>query len=78
MNDAQKEKLRQFGNDVVMNEVVKQSITNSFLKGKPTDDVHIKASRFIALELLNEAWKDIEVFKDKAEREGEKKKQIGL
>lgn len=64
--------------DESMSNVVKEVIESSFKKGKPTDDVTMKAARFIAGELLEEAWKDLERNKNVEEKEKSINKQVGL
>lgn len=54
------EKLKRFANDPVMREAVYEVLLNSFLKKGPNADVYEKASRFIAIGNLGDAWREIE------------------
>jgi len=45
--------------DDVTAEAVKESLTNSFMK-KREGDVNLKAAQMIALELLQEGWRELE------------------
>ena len=55
--------LRQFINNPTLSEVVKSELLRCFLKRKGNEDVNTKAARFIATELLQEAWLEMEAYK---------------
>ena len=57
------ETLRQFINNPTLAEVVKSELLRCFLKRKSGEDVNTKAARFIATELLQEAWQELEAYK---------------
>lgn len=78
MNEIKLEKLKRFLNDTVMSEAVRETITKSFLKPSKDRDVQILASKMIAIELLDEAWKELLKLKTKEENNTEIKKQIGV
>ena len=78
MNPTQTEKVKRFANDKLMNESVKFVIEKSFRKPKINEDVYMKAARFMALGLLEEAWKEINLFKIEEKDVGEQHTQIGL
>ena len=60
MNDLKREKLQRFANDLVMQEVVYETILSQILKPKKERDVHILAAQALEVQDLNEAWKEIE------------------
>jgi hypothetical protein len=78
MNDVQIEKLKKFANDSVMNETIYGVLLDSFTKPKPHAQVNELAASYIALGLLQDAWR--EIGKHKVVREGEDKKgsNVGL
>lgn len=57
------ETLKQFINNPVLSETIKSELLRCFLKRKSGEDVNIKAARFIATELLQEAWQELETYK---------------
>jgi len=63
MDYAKQEKLRQFINNPTLSEAVKSELLRCFLKKKSGEDVNTKAARFIATELLHEAWQELEGYK---------------
>lgn len=78
MNDVEKDKVKRFMNDAVLNTAVKNQLTYSFLKKRPDRDVNMLAAQTLAFEFLDEAWKDMSRLKDNKEEEPEIKKQVGL
>lgn len=63
MNETGKDKLKRFTNDIIMSEAVYEVLLQSFLKPKKSADVHEKAASFIAIEMLQSAWKELERYK---------------
>jgi len=61
MNENQKAKIRMFLNDEVLVDAVKEVFTKSFMKPAGTDVNYLAASR-IALDFLNDAFKELETF----------------
>jgi len=59
-SDSQIAKIKRFLADQEMSETVKRVIRDSFLKPREKSDVYILAAERIAIELLNEAFKDLE------------------
>lgn len=78
INETQKNKIDRFLNDEVMSEAVKEVILNSFLKPKPNRDVYQLAASRLAIDLLDESWKDLERFRNVVEQEKKQGGQIGL
>ena len=66
------EKLKRFANDKAMFDSVKESLIASFLKPLPNRDVQLLAASRIAIDLLSNALRDIEILakrEDKEEKE---------
>jgi hypothetical protein len=78
MNETQIAKIQRFLMDEVMNSAVQQVLLKSFLKRRPNEDTAMKAARFIATELLEDAWKELERHTPDNEENGSKHRQIGI
>ena len=78
LNDAQIAKITRFVNDEAMFRAVFEVIKSSFLKPSKDRSVENLASRFIAIELLNEAKGDLVRYLDETSEETKEVKQIGL
>lgn len=78
MNKNKIQLVKNFANNEPMQEAVKTTIEETFRAKKPNEDVHIKAGRFIALELLNEAWVELDRLKAQQEEEPVVRSQVGL
>jgi hypothetical protein len=59
MNPEITQRIKRFMSDKATNEAIFSAIQKTFLKAKPSEDISLKAARFIALELLTEAWRDL-------------------
>lgn len=59
MDTARIEKIKRFLADQSMQLAVKDTIQASFLKKNPTADVQFLAASRIALDLLEDAWKEL-------------------
>lgn len=57
------EKIKQFINNQAMQEAVYEKLLESFTKPRPDADVYEKASRFISIENLQDAWKVLNSYK---------------
>jgi hypothetical protein len=57
------EKITRFLNDVVMAEAVKRVLLESFMKPSKDTDVQTLAASRIAIDLLNEGWKELQKYK---------------
>jgi len=77
MNETEKSKLNRFINDIIMSESVYKVLLDSFLKPKKDADVHEKAASFIAIEMLQGAWKELERYKEVTKSEEKTIKQVG-
>jgi len=57
---------------------VKEELLATFLKPKVGEDVEMKASRFLAIGLLDEGWKELGKYKTKPLDDTPVAKQVGL
>jgi F0F1-type ATP synthase delta subunit len=78
INENQKSRITRFLNDEATSDAVKQAILNSFLKSKPNRDVYQLAASRLAIDMLDEAWRDLERFKDSVNEKISVGKQVGL
>lgn len=78
MNELKKEKIKRFLSDAVMAEAVKEVLISSFLKPSKISDVNFLAASRVAIDLLGEAWKELQKFKADKNENTEAKKQIGI
>ena len=63
MTETQKKSLVQFANNGIMYQAVFETLLNSFLIKRSGEDTEAKAARFVAVELLKEAFKEIDGYK---------------
>ena len=78
MNKHNIDLVKLFVNNEPMQGAVKEVIEETFRAKKPNEDIHIKAGRFIALELLNEAWIELDRLKARQDDEPQVRSQVGL
>lgn len=79
MNEQMRqEKIKKFLADVAMSEVVFQTLLQSFLKKRDTDTVEMKAAERIAIDLLQEGWKELEKIKNTSQTVVRNSGQIGM
>lgn len=78
MTDAEKDKIKRFTNDVVLSGAVKKELERCFTKKRQDRDVHILAAQTLAVEFLNEAFADMERFKQKEGEERRSNTNIAL
>lgn len=71
-NDTEKSKLNRFINDPVMSSVVREVIDNEITKPTKDRDVQSLAARFLAIEILRDAYKELDKYKDIQEVEQNK------
>lgn len=77
MSQLSPERVKRFIVDEVTAESVKTVLMDSFMK-KQDGDFHMKAAQMIALDLLQEGWKELERYKNHGEKGREPKKQRAL
>lgn len=58
MNQHEQERLHRFVSDSLMADVIKDQLQKVFLR-KRDGDVHTKAAQMMALDMLEEAWKEL-------------------
>lgn len=78
LNLTQESKIIRFLDDEAMSDSVKQVLTAAFLKPKPNRDVYQLAASRIAIDLLEEAWRELEKFRSESEVESKEGVQVGL
>lgn len=79
MNEQLKqEKVRKFLADAAMSEIVFQVLLQSFLKKRETDTVEMKAAERIAIDLLQEGWKELEKIKNQSQPVARSVAQVGM
>lgn len=76
--DIKKSKINRFLNDKVMEACVFEVVRDSFLQKKAPRDVYTMAAERIALDLLNEAWRELGKYKQADEVNQAGIKQVGL
>ena len=62
MDKTQEEKIRLFINDKVMSAAVYDMLLKSFIKPSDRADVNVLAASRIAIDLLQESWKELKKF----------------
>lgn len=78
MNDTQKEKIRRFLNDEIMSKTVYDVLLRSFLDSTLSSDVQVLAAQRIAIDLLQDAWKELQKHNIDIERDVKKRSQPGV
>lgn len=78
MEQAKREKIRKFLNDKGMSEIVKEVLISAFLKPRPQTDIQILAASRIAIDLLEEAWKELKKAGVSEERENKELRNPGV
>ncbi len=78
MNQTQKEKIARFLDDKVLSETVQDVLLHAFLKTIDHADVNVLAASRIAIDLLQEGWKDLERYKKQTEIDTQTRSQVGL
>jgi hypothetical protein len=79
LNEIEKQKIDRFLKDTIMSNAVKNVFINSFLKPIKSTDTNFLAASRIAIDLLNNAWDELQKFENiKSNDEPSKTGQIGL
>ena len=63
------EKLKRFANDDTMRSAVYDLLMKSFTAKKPVIDVNVLAAQRIAIDLLNDAWRELNSHKGTEQRD---------
>ncbi len=77
-NDLKNNKIHNFINDLAMETAVYEVIRNAFLSKKGQKDVQILAAERLAVDFLDEAWKELNKHRDPVTEETKVTKQVGL
>lgn len=77
LNSTEKQKIKRFVSDVTMFKVVKDVLRESFLKDRK-GDVQILASQMLAVNMLDEGFKELGKEAKRVEQEDKPKEQIAL
>lgn len=78
MQQLNKERIARFMSDELMSESVKESLIISFMKKREKSDVNLKAAQMIALELLQDSWKELEKVGNTSQNKAKERTQVGL
>ena len=79
MNDAvTREKVTQFLNDTLMADTIKVVFEDILARPSKDRDVHLLAAKMIAIELLQETWKELAKLKNEKEQEPRISKNPGI
>lgn len=78
MNDLQEHKIKQFVSDEVASGAIYDLLLNFFIKPKPMAHVNEQAASFIAIGLLQDAWKELEKYKTTQDSPSPPLRQVGL
>lgn len=71
-------KIKRFMADVDTQIAVKQFVTDQFLKSNKSTDVNYLAAKMIAIELLNNAWKEMDKQRERRDIPVSGSSQVGL
>ena len=77
LNSTQKHKIKSFLGDEVMSEAVKGVLREQFSKARK-GDVPMLASQMLAVNMLDEAWKELKKYASQTEKEIREREQVGL
>lgn len=72
------EKLTKFVSDPVMANAVHQVLLDAFLKKKDRHDIHELAASRIAIDLLEDAWRELDKYKSPGQKEKKDLVQVGM
>lgn len=78
MNEIKADKLKRFMLDETMSDAVYEVVQSAFLRGRGLRDVQLLAAERLALDLLEDAWSELERFKPRENGESPPLKQVGL
>lgn len=77
MLNMNEDRLKKFMLDEAMEESVHVFLSKVFKRSKQNEDINLKGARFMALEMLEEAWNELETYKPDNNKK-EINSQIGL
>lgn len=74
----QKEKITRFLNDKAMEQAVFDVLLKSFIKPQERKELHVIAAERIAIDLLHDAWKDLQKIRNETTSKPKELKQVGM
>lgn len=77
MND-QNARVKKFMRDVDTANAVRNVLTKAFLKKRERSDIYMAAAERLAIDLLEDAWRELEKIKGQDEAEKKDLSQVGL
>jgi protein involved in sex pheromone biosynthesis len=78
MNETEKNKIKRFLDDDVTQKAVYNTLLRTFLKPRDRGDVQMLAASRIAIDLLEEGWKELHKVSHQVNKEPREVKQVGL
>lgn len=78
LNSTQKQKIKGFIADITMSNAVKGVLRETFLKNSGVNDVQTLAAERIAINLLEEGFKELRKYSFQTEKEEKDRVQVGL
>lgn len=78
LNETQKHKIKSFLGDKMMSEAVKYVLLEQYMKARKGGDVQMLASQMLAVNMLEEAWKELRKYASQTEKEVREREQVGL
>lgn len=78
MNLTEQEKIKRFVSDETMSNAVHSVLLGAFLRPRKDNDVQILAASRIAIDLLEEGWKELKKLKDISQKDTEAPSQTAL
>lgn len=77
-SETEKEKIKRFLMDKVMSDTIRKVLEDTCTKPSKDRDINILASRFLAVEVINDAWRELGNHASKAPSEIKKGGNVGL
>ena len=78
LNLTEKSKIKNFMSDKIMSNAVKNVLREAFLKSQKTTDVQTLAAERMAINLLEEGFKELQKHSNKEKNERENVDNVGL
>lgn len=71
-------KVKMFMGDTIMSDLIYQSLMDAFLKRRQGEDIQMKAARMTAIELLQDAWGELEKVRGRDKPTSSEPRQRGM
>lgn len=78
MNKEREARIKKFMSDVETANAVREMLTKSFLRKRERSDIYMAAAERLAIDLLEDAWRELEKIKGQDESEKRDLSQVGL